>query len=68
MAFTSDGQDLVAGTDLGFTAVIDVATGQIVRRLSPKGQAVSTGAGDWARSPYAGISSSWVGPRPDPVM
>ena len=47
VAFTSDGQDLVAGTDLGFTAVIDVVSGKLVRKLAPKGQAVSTGAGDW---------------------
>lgn len=44
LAFTSDGQWLVVGTDLGYTAVVDVADGQVVRKLSPPGQDVTVGS------------------------
>ena len=41
-AFTPDGKFLVVGTQ-GPTEVIDVATGQIVHRLTPSGQTLSGG-------------------------
>ena len=45
LAFTSDSQDLVVGTDLGYTAVYDVASGQLVHQLSVPGQDATGDAG-----------------------
>ena len=42
------------GTDLGYTAIIDVASGQVVRELSPPGQDVATGPGSFSPIGLAG--------------
>jgi WD40 repeat protein len=44
LAFTPDGQSLVVGTGAGYTAVVDVASGQIVRKLTPMGQQLQQGS------------------------
>ncbi len=43
VTFTSDGQSLIVGAEAGFTAVFDVATGQMMHALFPPGQ-ITTGS------------------------